>query len=46
MVCLYILLIGGDWVAKVFKGFRFDPELYVSFKKAGFCERLYGNGGV
>src|SRR3989304_7522621 len=32
MVCLYILFSGGGWVGKVFKGFRFDPELYGGFK--------------
>ena len=42
MVCLYVLFIqvGGCWVSKVFKGFRFEPLLYASFKKiagAGGC---------
>src|SRR3990170_312609 len=33
-------MVGGGWVGKVFKGFRFDPELYGGFKKvasAGGC---------
>jgi hypothetical protein len=33
--CLYVLFIqllrGGGWLGKVFKGFRFDPELYAEF---------------
>ena len=32
MVCLYSLF-GGGWVGKVFKGFRFDPELYAGFRR-------------
>ena len=44
-VCLYGLFIhfvytGGGWVAKVFKGFRFDPGLYAGFQplaSAGGC---------
>jgi hypothetical protein len=41
MVCLYILFIQGICVlAKVFKGFRFDAQLYSDFKSvasAGGC---------
>jgi hypothetical protein len=43
-VCLYDLFIRfvytGDCVVKVFRGFRFDPELYAGFKRvacAGGC---------
>jgi hypothetical protein len=43
-VCLYGLFIRfvytGGWVVKVFKGFRFDSELYAGFKRvacAGGC---------
>jgi len=32
MVCLYILFIQVVVLAKVFKGFRFDAQLYSSFK--------------
>ena len=33
MVCLYTLFIQVISVAKVFYGFRFDPQLYSDFKK-------------
>jgi hypothetical protein len=33
MFCLYILFIWWFGVVKVFKGFRFEPELYGSFKQ-------------
>jgi hypothetical protein len=40
MVCLYILFIQAVVLAKVFKGFRFDVQLYSDFKgvaSAGGC---------
>lgn len=40
MVCLYILFIQVVVLAKVFKGFRFDVQLYSDFKgvaSAGGC---------
>ena len=38
--CLYTVLVAGCLVVgKVFKGFRFDPELYLSFR------RLASSGG-
>ena len=40
MVCLYILFIRVAGLVKVFKGFRFDPELYAGFGRlvsAGGC---------
>jgi len=37
MVCLYILFIRVAGLVKVFRGFRFDVELYAGFKRVA-CE--------
>lgn len=37
MVCLYILFIQVVVLAKVFKGFRFDVQLYSDFKGVAFA---------
>lgn len=37
MVCLYILFIQAVVLAKVFKGFRFDIQLYSDFKGVAFA---------
>ena len=38
MFCLYTLFIQVIVVAKVFKGFRFDPEFVLSRKWATLCK--------